>query len=425
MGHRYNLFWLSQFCVTLGVLWALAPFINAKDGSLLCLVRLVTVMPLAPQPLQLAIGRGWNAFLSFTHFASALWDFSSWCFESSYSVLADSFASNAFILLSLFATTELAALFHYVPTVSIFAPHFPNKLTFAIDSFFLWFFPALRFALFIAPFSQMAAPESFTGSLQDFAQIADDDEDMASEYGSDEDDAPDSPTHPDNDFFSQIAQPGSTPGIISTARMASMPLPVSRTPSRASSSHTVHNPRAGSKPYDKKAPTAKTKSKPSSTAPSRSGSPIPSHLPIITKDWAKFMELLTNWREQSLLYHASFQFKDQYPFPPKTADKAAHYYANIGGVNQEVASIHLASGVLGRFITSAGCDKVEQQVQLLGVDLDAEEIDLLVDSGRKSLSQLLADEHIDLNDIAPSYIPADILVTPVPLSLLLPVLPVP
>ena len=53
-----------------------------------------------------------------------------------------------------------------------------------------------------------ALPTSnFSGSLQDFSDIADADEDMESEYGSDEGEAPDSPIHPNNDFLSQIVQP--------------------------------------------------------------------------------------------------------------------------------------------------------------------------------------------------------------------------
>ena len=225
----------------------------------------------------------------------------------------------------------------------------------------------LQIALFNAPFSLMAAPDPFSGSLQDFSQIAEDDEEMASEYGSDEGDVPESPTHPDNAFFSQVAQPASTPIIISTARMASVPLPVSRTPSRASSLHTVRNTRASNKPYDKKSLTKS--SRPASAAPSRTGSPAPSRLPIAQADWSKFMDLLTHWREQSLLYHASFQFKDQNPFPPETATEAAYYYTNIGRINQEVASVHLASRVLGRFITNVSRTKVKQQLKLLGVIL--------------------------------------------------------
>ena len=120
-----------------------------------------------------------------------------------------------------------------------------------------------------------------------------------------------------------------------------------------------------------------------------------------------------------------FKYKDAHPFPPETADEAQYYYSNIGCINQEIASVHLASGVLSRFITMVGCSKVEQQIKLLGGDLDDEDLNLLIDSGRKSLTQLLADEHIDLSDIAPSFIPSDIPVTPAPSTLLLPALLVP
>ena len=149
----------------------------------------------------------------------------------------------------------------------------------------------------------------------------------------------------------------------------------------------------------------KAHSKLASNAPSCAASPVPSKLPIVATDWSHFSELLNSWKEQSKLYFESFQYKDQHPFPPETANKAAYYYANIGRINQEIMSVHLASGVLGHFITSVGHSKVEQQLKMLGGDLDAEDMDLLIDSGHKSLSQLLADEHIDLSDIAPSCIP--------------------
>ena len=415
MGHRYNFFWLSQFCVTLGVLWTLAPFIDAEDGSPLCTIRLVIVRLLSSQLLQLAFRRSWNASLV-SVFAVSLRGLLSGCLE--YSAPFDRPMNYAF-LTCLFAIIAFIVAPCYTPSVNLLS----SRSALVFTNFLRWLCPALWFAFCAAPFSLMAALEPFTGSIQDFSQIADDDEDMSSEYGSDEGNAADSPTHPDNSFFSQIAQPASTPAIITTARMASVPLPVSRAPSRASSAHTVRNPRPSAKPYDKKS--SSKSSKPPSAAPSRSGSPVPSRLPIAHSDWTKFTELLTHWREQSLLYHASFQFKDQHPFPPEMADEAAYYYANIGCINQEVASVHLASGVLGHFITNVGRSKVEQQLKLLGGDLDTEDIDLLVDSGHKSLSQLLADEHIDLNDIAPSYIPADIPVTPAPSSLPLPALPVP
>ena len=156
-------------------------------------------------------------------------------------------------------------------------------------------FPLLCFALFVAPFSWVSLVQNFSGSLQEFSHIVEEDEDMASEYGSDEGEEPASPTHPDSDFFSQVAQPGSTPAIISTAHMASIPLPDSHTPSRTSSSNTVHNTRADNKPYSKKAAPGKACSKPASAVLSRSGSPIPARLPIIASDWDKFMELLNNW----------------------------------------------------------------------------------------------------------------------------------
>ena len=119
---------------------------------------------------------------------------------------------------------------------------------------------------------------------------------------------------------------------------------------------------------------------------------------------------LNNWHKQSLLYADSFAFKGANPFPLDTADEAAYYYSNIGCINQEIALVHLrvVSGVLGHFITSAGCSKVEQQMQLLGGNLDDEDLDLLVDSGRKSISELLVDERINVNNIAPSSIPTEI-----------------
>ena len=53
-------------------------------------------------------------------------------------------------------------------------------------------------------------------------------------------------------------------------------------------------------------------------------------------------------------------------------------------------------------------------------------LNILVESGAKSLTQLLADEHIDLLDIVPLVIPQDIPVTPAPMQAsLLPVAPVP
>ena len=128
--------------------------------------------------------------------------------------------------------------------------------------------------------------------------------------------------------------------------------------------------------------------------------------------------MLTSWHEQSKLYHESFQYKDLHPYPPETANEATYYYANIRCINQEVASVHC-------FVTTVGHSKVEQQIAMLGSDLDVEDIDLLVDSGCKSLSQLLADENIALQDISPTFIPQDIPVTPAPSTLLLPALPVP
>ena len=262
---------------------------------------------------------------------------------------------------------------------------------------------------------------SFTGSAQDFAQITDTDKDMASKYGSNEGDTPDSPIHPDNNFFSQVAQPGSTPAIISTACMASLPLLPSWSVSRASSSHTIQDVCESSGPYpapDKSSSCNKAGSKalshcqlPSSFMAALSSATAPP-LPISSMDWACFVELLGNWEWQLKLYNASFAYKDANPFPPNNAKDVAYYYQNISRINQEVASVHLASGVLGCFITSIGRTNVELQLMLLGEPIPTDMLDTLVESGSKSLSQLLADEHIDLSNIAPSTIPCDIPVTP-------------
>ena len=213
---------------------------------------------------------------------------------------------------------------------------------------------------------------SFSGSLQDFSKMADEDDDMASEYGLDKGEEPDSPIHPSNDFLSQVARPGSMPVIISTACMASLPLPDFCSASHTSSTNTIRDARDSSKPYAKLSLLPKSCSKPSSSAPLQSASPVPPKLPILAADWAHFSELLNNWHDQSKLYHESFQYKDLHPFPPDTANEAAFYYTNIGRINQEVASVHLASGVWGHFISAAGCSKVEQQLSLLGGGLDAD-----------------------------------------------------
>ena len=152
---------------------------------------------------------------------------------------------------------------------------------------------------------------------------------------------------------------------------------------------------------------------------------MPSWLPIVIADCDKFTELLNNWLEQSVLYLDLLKYKELHPFPLETMDETTYYYSNIGRINQEIASVHLASGVLGRFITTVGRSKVEQQIKLLGGDLNDEDLDLLVDSGHKSLTQLLADKHIDLGDIAPSFIPSDIPVMQAHSLLPLPALPVP
>ena len=254
MGYGHNLCWLAKFCVTLGVLWMLAPFIDAEDRSPLCFVCLITVMHYASQSLQLAFGRGWNDLFCCVFDSILSWDVTPVCFEHLVSALANCLERITIFISCHFATSVLLASLVFVPLVglSVLLP-VSLEVTYVLDGFLRFFFPQLRFALFIAPFSWAAPDKSFSGSIQDFSQIVDDDKDMASEYGSDEGDEPSSPVHPDNDFLYQVAQPGSTPVIISTACMASMPLPASRVPSRASSSHTVRQTKSSSKPYDKKA----------------------------------------------------------------------------------------------------------------------------------------------------------------------------
>ena len=161
--------------------------------------------------------------------------------------------------------------------------------------------PPLAFALTWAPFSLMSTPPSshFSGSLQDFSQIADNNNDMASEYGLDEGEAPDSPIHPDNNFLSQVAQPGSTLLIISTVHMALMPLPASCSASHALSANTICDAHDSAKPYGKTSPSSSTKSwsKAVSCTPSHTSSPVSSVLPILAVDWSCFMDLYNNWHE--------------------------------------------------------------------------------------------------------------------------------
>ena len=213
MGYWYNPFWLAQFCITLGVLLMLAPFIDAEDRSPLGYICLIKVLLHASLLLQLAFGRGWNVLIPFLSLFSGL----PLCFDCSH-----------FYIFKQLATAELVhvpMLFYWVALYLFLVKllwlyHLRRPLTpthfDGVVSLLRFVFPALGYAVCTALFAWSAPLPSFSGSLQDFSQIVEEDDDMASEYGSDEGN-PDSPIHPDNDFFSQIAQPGSTPAIISTA----------------------------------------------------------------------------------------------------------------------------------------------------------------------------------------------------------------
>ena len=119
------------------------------------------------------------------------------------------------------------------------------------------FVVSLFFALTVAPFSYMASPKKpeFTGTITEFTQLADEDAAMDSEYSSDQGDfgsrppSPPANTHPDDPFYSQLVQPPTTPTIIRTAQILSLPLPPSRAKSHASSTSTVRASRQAQDPY--------------------------------------------------------------------------------------------------------------------------------------------------------------------------------
>ena len=162
MGYQYNLFWLAQFCVTLGVLWMLAPFIDTEDRSPLCFVRLIKVSLYASQSLQLAFGRGWNALLCLSHCFVFARDIIILCFEGLALAPADCFES--------FAVTSFRQLGSR-PHLSCFPPLVFNGSAPAVECFFGLVFPSLHFALFVAPFSWSAPVSCFLGSIQDFCLV--------------------------------------------------------------------------------------------------------------------------------------------------------------------------------------------------------------------------------------------------------------
>ena len=113
-----------------------------------------------------------------------------------------------------------------------------------------------------------------------------------------------------------------------------------------------------------------------------------------------------------MLYEESLNYKDTHRFPPSAPSDAAFYHLNIGHINQEVATVHLASGILGRFISKIGRACIEKQLQHFGLNIDSSTIDDLINASNKPLMQLLSDEGLKMSDIAPSSFPPDIPVTP-------------
>ena len=207
-GYGHNCSWLTRFCVTLGVLWALARPIDAEDGSPSTLGWFVTAVLSRPQQSLLANGSGWNLLADLLSLCSAV----SECFS----------VCTPGVIISLSLATGLVTL-----ALSVSSDNF------AFSSIWLKkFFPGLHFALVQAPFL------NFAGTEEEFRHLADtpDDADMASEYGSDEGGSQgnspsssrsSSPSHPGNKFFSQLAQPSTTPGIIRMEQILSLPLPPS------------------------------------------------------------------------------------------------------------------------------------------------------------------------------------------------------
>ena len=257
----------------------LAPLTHAKNGSPLNFIRLVTVISDVSQPLQLAFRQVWNDLLlsasCFTH-SDAITHLESFCLQS----------------FGQLATAALSVLIPLLVAICILSYVLPSHGVVATISELLGLvFLAYYHMLFIAPFSLA----SFDGSLQELSCIADNDNDMDSEYGSDE-----SPIHPDNDFLSQVAQPGSTPHIISTAQMASISLPVSCPISHASSTHTICDARDTAHPYQRPS-ASRTNSRMHS--PTELGCKLASAtapvLPIPPSDWAHFIKLLTRGRHKA------------------------------------------------------------------------------------------------------------------------------
>ena len=200
-----------------------------------------------------------------------------------------------------------SSLFHFsslLPTCSVFAH--------ALLSITAFWFPALACSLFCAPFSAF--------SMAELSSIADTDpanNDMNSEYGSDEGSAPALPIRPNNDFFSQVAQPASTPTIISTAWMVAVALSPSCPVLHASSNSTIRDARDASHPYSTSGSHPMHNQRPSHSASCCTSPstlvplliPATSSLPISMADWAKFVELLGAWEQQSKLYEVLLDYK--------------------------------------------------------------------------------------------------------------------
>ena len=149
---------------------------------------------------------------------------------------------------------------------------------------------------------------------------------------------------------------------------------------------------------------------------------IPTIAGLVPEEWASFKKQVLNYNLSIDLYKSDLDWKKDHwhMAEPSDLDLLAEYHLRIGRANQRVGAVALMECNIGQYIRAMGADLVAKQAQIDGLALHADDIEWHLTQGAKEPAQLLLDENVPQEDLAPSLFLPLLQATPSPAVLWLP-----
>ena len=135
---------------------------------------------------------------------------------------------------------------------------------------------------------------------------------------------------------------------------------------------------------------------------------------LVLEEWAAFKKQMINYNLSLELYKPDLDWKKEHMTEPSAPAELADYHLRIGCSNQRVGTVALMECIIGQYIHTVGAALVAKQAKMDNLQLTLDDIEWYLAQGAKEPEQLLSDERVPQEDLAPLLFLPRLMATPAP-----------